>query len=104
MISNNVEASEKPLNAANSADFRRIYNETMILLFKVSWRIVNDEDAAEEDEDTSEDTTEEEDEPSEGDEDMSGEDDGTGDSSDEAEGDEPVSDETEGDTSDMTIE
>ena len=45
MISNNVEASEKPLNAANSADFRRIYNETMILLFKVSWRIVNDEDA-----------------------------------------------------------
>ena len=47
MISNNVEASEKPLNAANSADFRRIYNETMILLFKVSWRIVNDEDAAE---------------------------------------------------------
>ena len=40
MISNNVEASEKPLNAANSADFRRIYNETMILLFKVSWRIV----------------------------------------------------------------
>lgn len=47
MISNNVEASEKPLNAADSADFRRIYNETMILLFKVSWRIVNDEDAAE---------------------------------------------------------
>ena len=47
MISNNVEASEKPLNAANSADFRPIYNETMILLFKVSWRIVNDEDAAE---------------------------------------------------------
>jgi RNA polymerase sigma-70 factor (ECF subfamily) len=47
MFLNSVEGSEKPLNAADPADFRRIYNETMILLFKVSWRIVNDEDAAE---------------------------------------------------------
>lgn len=47
MFLNNVEGSEKPLNAADPQDFRKIYNETMILLFKVSWRIVNDEDAAE---------------------------------------------------------
>ena len=40
MFLNNVEGSEKPLNAADPSDFRRIYNETMILLFKVSWRIV----------------------------------------------------------------
>ena len=43
----NVEGSKKPVNAADPADFRHIYNETMVLLFKISWRIVNDEDAAE---------------------------------------------------------
>jgi len=42
-----VDSSERPLNAADPADFRRLYNETMILLFKISYRIVNDEDAAE---------------------------------------------------------
>lgn len=47
MIISNVDGNQKPLNAADPADFRRIYNETMILLFKISWRIVNDEDAAE---------------------------------------------------------
>ena len=38
---------QKPLNAGDPADFRVIYNETMQLLYKVSWRIVNDEEAAE---------------------------------------------------------
>lgn len=47
MFLKDVEGNDKPLDAANPADFRRIYNETMVLLFKVSWRIVNDEDAAE---------------------------------------------------------
>lgn len=47
MFINSVDSSGKPLNAADPADFRRLYNETMILLFKISYRIVNDEDAAE---------------------------------------------------------
>ncbi|MGI5070321.1 RNA polymerase sigma factor [Treponema pectinovorum] len=47
MFLKDVDGNEKPLDAADPADFRRIYNETMVLLFKVSWRIVNDEDAAE---------------------------------------------------------
>lgn len=47
MIFSSVDSSEKQLNAADPADFRRLYNETMILLFKISFRIVNDEDAAE---------------------------------------------------------
>lgn len=47
MFLKDVEGNDKPLDAANPADFRCIYNETMVLLFKVSWRIVNDEDAAE---------------------------------------------------------
>lgn len=47
MFLSSVEESEKSLNAADPADFRKIYNETMALLFKISWRIVNDEDAAE---------------------------------------------------------
>ena len=38
---------QKPLNAANPADFNKIYNETMQMLFKISFRIVNDEEAAE---------------------------------------------------------
>ena len=37
----------KPLEAANPADFKKIYDETMQLLFKISYRIVNDEEAAE---------------------------------------------------------
>lgn len=47
MLFNSVEGKEKAVNTNNPADFRRLYNETMILLFKISWRIVNDEDAAE---------------------------------------------------------
>ncbi len=43
----NVDSNEKQLNAADPADFRQIYNNTMILLFKISWHIVKDEDAAE---------------------------------------------------------
>ena len=35
------------LNAANEADFKKIYDATFSLLFKVSFRIVNDEEAAE---------------------------------------------------------
>jgi RNA polymerase sigma-70 factor (ECF subfamily) len=35
------------VNVINDADFRKIYNETFQLLFKVSYRIVNDDDAAE---------------------------------------------------------
>lgn len=35
------------LNAANPADFRKIYDECMQMLFKISYRIVNDEEAAE---------------------------------------------------------
>ena len=47
LLFNSVEGKEKAVNTNNPADFRRLYNETMILLFKISWRIVNDEDAAE---------------------------------------------------------
>lgn len=50
MFSNNMENQSenlKPLNAANSADFKVIYYETMQMLFKISYRIVNDEEAAE---------------------------------------------------------
>ena len=35
------------LNAGDPADFRKIYDATMQMLFKVSFRIVNDEEAAE---------------------------------------------------------
>lgn len=35
------------LNAANPVDFRKIYDATMQMLFKISFRIVNDEEAAE---------------------------------------------------------
>lgn len=37
----------RPVNGADDADFRQIYNALMPLLFKISWRIVNDEEAAE---------------------------------------------------------
>lgn len=45
MIDQNEES--RPLNAADDADFRKIYDATMNLLFKVSYRVVNDEEAAE---------------------------------------------------------
>lgn len=35
------------LNAADSSDFRKIYDGSMQMLYKVSYRIVNDEEAAE---------------------------------------------------------
>ena len=38
---------DEALNAGNDADFRKIYNETMQLLFRISYKIVNDEEAAE---------------------------------------------------------
>ncbi len=37
----------KQLNAANPTDFNLIYRETMQMLYKISYRIVNDEEAAE---------------------------------------------------------
>ncbi|MBQ5471132.1 MAG: RNA polymerase sigma factor [Treponema sp.] len=37
----------KPLNATDPQDFKTIYDETMQMLFKISYRIVNDEEAAE---------------------------------------------------------
>ena len=35
------------INAGNPADFKTIYDECMQMLFKISYRIVNDEEAAE---------------------------------------------------------
>ena len=42
-----AENAGKPLNASNPVDFKTIYDECMQMLFKVSFRIVNDEEAAE---------------------------------------------------------
>lgn len=39
--------SMKPLNASDPVDFRLIYNETMQMLFRIAYRVVNDEEAAE---------------------------------------------------------
>ncbi|MDE5898443.1 MAG: RNA polymerase sigma factor [Treponemataceae bacterium] len=50
MFSDNKESQPavlKPLNAADPADFKTIYAETMQMLYKISYRIVNDEEAAE---------------------------------------------------------
>ncbi len=48
MVSTDREATEKAeIHCADSADFRRLYDATMSLLFKISFRIVNDEEAAE---------------------------------------------------------
>ena len=35
------------LNAGNPADFRKLYDASMQMLFKISFKIVNDEEAAE---------------------------------------------------------
>ena len=35
------------INAADPADFKKLYKETFSLLYKISWKIVNDEEAAE---------------------------------------------------------
>ena len=37
----------KPLDASNPLDFRKIYEETMQMLYRISFRIVNEEEAAE---------------------------------------------------------
>lgn len=42
-----LDKSGAEIHAANEADFRKIYNALMTLLFKISYRIVNDEEAAE---------------------------------------------------------
>lgn len=50
MFNNNKEgahSSQSAINCNESADFRRLYDATMELIFKVSYRIVGDEEAAE---------------------------------------------------------
>ena len=44
---NSGNVAARRIDCANQADFRRLYDATMQLLYKVSWRIVNDEEAAE---------------------------------------------------------
>ena len=44
---NNLEVMNCPLNAADPKDFKLIYDVSMQMLFKISFRIVNDEEAAE---------------------------------------------------------
>ena len=44
---NSKEGSAGQINCSDPQDFRKVYNATMQLLFKVSFRIVNDEEAAE---------------------------------------------------------
>ena len=46
-IVGNQQEENVALNAANPVDFKKIYDATMQMLFKVSYRIVNDEEAAE---------------------------------------------------------
>lgn len=46
MFSFNKEASSE-IRCADQKDFRKLYDATMQLLFKVSYKIVNDEEAAE---------------------------------------------------------
>ena len=46
-IAGNQQGNDRPLNASNPADFKMIYDASMQLLFKISYRIVNDEEAAE---------------------------------------------------------
>ena len=46
-IADNQQEENVALNAANPVDFKKIYDATMQMLFKVSYRIVNDEEAAE---------------------------------------------------------
>jgi RNA polymerase sigma-70 factor (ECF subfamily) len=46
-IVGNQQESNEALCAANPVDFKKIYDATMQMLYKVSFRIVNDEEAAE---------------------------------------------------------
>ncbi len=45
--SKGVLGDKQPIDCSNSEDFRRVYDATMDLLFKVALRIVEDEEAAE---------------------------------------------------------
>ena len=48
MVSIDEEATEKAeIHCADPVDFKKLYDATMSLLFKISLRIVNDEEAAE---------------------------------------------------------
>lgn len=47
MVIHNEEAYSAAIHCADPADFKRLYDETMQLLFKIAARIVIDEDAAE---------------------------------------------------------
>ena len=47
MVFNNEEADGKAIHCADPADFKKLYDGTMQLLFKIAARIVIDEDAAE---------------------------------------------------------
>ena len=42
-----AQMSKQPINCADSEDFRKLYDSTMQLLFKVAYRIVDEEEAAE---------------------------------------------------------
>ncbi len=46
-ITEDQQEAKIALNAGNPVDFKKIYDATMQMLFKVSYRIVNDEEAAE---------------------------------------------------------
>ena len=46
-IAGNRDENEQVLHANHPLDFKKIYDETMQLLYKVSYRVVNDEEAAE---------------------------------------------------------
>ena len=43
----NQQEENTALNAANPVDFKKIYDATMQMLYKVAYRVVNDEEAAE---------------------------------------------------------
>lgn len=43
----NMNEANRPLEAKNDADFRKIYEAAMQLIYRISYRIVNDEEAAE---------------------------------------------------------
>ena len=46
-IGENPTEENSALNAGNPVDFKKIYDATMQMLFKVAYRVVNDEEAAE---------------------------------------------------------
>lgn len=46
-IETNQNGDNAPLNAGNPLDFKKIYDASMMMLFKVALRIVSDEEAAE---------------------------------------------------------